>query len=98
MSYTMMNGNVVLLSYKTMMDASNKKIINDVDKVREIKKAIVQLLVAKKNSMEIEERMKFLSIDEKLYLWINNTSIGDITNTVYDALRILKSYNKFITI
>jgi len=98
MSYTMMNGNVVLLSYKTMMDASNKRIINDVDKVREIKKAIVQLLVAKKNSMEIEERMKFLAIDEKLYLWINNTNIGDITNTVYDALRILKSYNKFITI
>jgi negative regulator of replication initiation len=93
----MMNGNVVLLSYKNKMKTSNKTTINNVDKVREVKKAMVQLLVSKKSSMEIDEKMKFLEIDEKLYSWINGQSC-DITNTVMDAIKILKSYNKHITV
>lgn len=92
-----MNGNVVLLSYKTKMDNLNKKTVKDVDKVREIKKMMVQLLVSNVNAMDIEERQKFLSIDEKLYMWIH-TQNGDITDTVMDALKILKSYNKFVAV
>jgi negative regulator of replication initiation len=93
----MMNGNVVLLSYKNKMETSNKTTINNVDKVREVKKALVQLLMSKKNAMEIEERMKFLEIDEKLYSWIDGQN-GDITKIVMDAVKILKSYNKQITL
>ena len=92
-----MNGNVVLLSYKNKMETSNKTTINNVDKVREVKKALVQLLMSKKNAMEIEERMKFLEIDEKLYSWIDGQN-GDITKIVMDAVKILKSYNKQITL
>ena len=91
----MMNGNVVLLSYKTKMETSVKKTIDDVDKVRDVKKAMVQLLMAKKSFMEPDERMTFLDIDAKLYSWLNSQT-GDITNTVLDAVRILKSYNKSI--
>lgn len=98
MSYTMMNGNVVLLSYKNKMEAVHKtKIVNDVNKVREVKKAMVQLLVLKKSYMDIDEKMKFLSIDEKLQSWIDNQN-GDITGVVIDALNTLKSYNRPITL
>lgn len=93
-----MNGNVVLLSYKNKMETLNKMIINDVDKVREVKKAMVQLLMSKKNSMDIDEKMKFLEIDEKLYSWINGQLNSDITSTVMDAAKILRSYNKHITV
>lgn len=92
-----MNGNVVLLSYKNKIEASNKITINNVDKVREVKKALVQLLMSKKSSMEIDEKMKFLEIDEKLYSWINGQN-SDITGTVIDAIKILRSYNKHITV
>lgn len=97
MSYTVMNGNVVLFSYKSKIEASNKLLINNVDKVREVKKAMVQLLMLKKGSMDIDERMKFLEIDEKLYSWINGQH-SDITSTVMNAVKILKSYNKHITV
>lgn len=93
-----MNGNVVLLSYKNKMEMSNKTTINNVDKVREVKKAMVQLLMSKKSSMEIDEKMKFLEIDEKLYSWINGQLNSDITSTVMDAIKILRSYNKHITV
>jgi negative regulator of replication initiation len=92
----MMNGNVVLLSFKNKMD-SIKKTIDDVEKVREVKKAMLKLLMSKKSYMEEDERMKFLHIDEKLYSWID-TQNYDITDTVQDALKILKSYNKSITL
>lgn len=92
-----MNGNVVLLSYKIKMDASIKKTIDDVDKVREVKKEMLKLLMTKKNYMEEDERMEFLHIDEKLYSWIEKQNY-DITHTVEDALKILKSYNKFLTL
>jgi hypothetical protein len=65
--------------------------------VREVKKALVQLLMSKKTYMDIDEKMRFLEIDEKLYSWINGQSC-DITNTVMDAIKILKSYNKHITL
>ena len=83
-----MNGNVVLLSYKNKMETSNKTTINNMDKVREVKKAMVQLLMSKKGSMDI---------DEKLYSWINGQN-GDITSTVMYAIKILRSYNKHITV
>lgn len=92
-----MNGNVVLLSYKNKMETSNKTTINNMDKVREVKKAMVQLLMSKKGSMDIDEKMKFLEIDEKLYSWINGQN-GDITSTVMYAIKILRSYNKHITV
>lgn len=91
-----MNGNVVLLSYKNKMTTLNMPTINNVDKVREVKKAMVQLLMSKKGSMDIDERMKFLEIDEKLCSWINGQN-SDITSTVMNAVKILKSYNKHIT-
>jgi hypothetical protein len=93
----MMNGNVVLLSYKKKMETSNKMIINDVDKVREVKKAMVKLLVSKNTAMDVDERMKFLDIDEKLCSWIRGQN-SDITNIVMDAVKILKSYNQHITV
>jgi hypothetical protein len=93
----MMNGNVVLLSYKNKIETSNKMTINNVDKVREVKKALVQLLVSKNTAMDVDERMKFLEIDEKLCSWIRGQN-GDITNIVMDAVKILKSYNKQITL
>lgn len=46
--------------------------------------------------MEIDKKMKFLEIDEKLYSWINGQSNSDITSTVMDVVKILKSYNKYI--
>lgn len=92
-----MNGNVVLLSYKKKMDASNKTTINNVDKVREVKKALVQLLVSKKSYMDSDEKMKFLDIDEKLCTWITGQN-GDITSVIMDAVKILRSYNKQITL
>ena len=92
-----MNGNVVLLSYKKKMETSNKMIINDVDKVREVKKAMVKLLVSKNTAMDVDERMKFLDIDEKLCSWIRGQN-SDITNIVMDAVKILKSYNQHITV
>ncbi len=92
-----MNGNVVLLTYKNKIETYSKKTINDVKKVREVKKVLVQLLMSKKDFMEEDERMKFLDIDEKLYSWIK-TQNYDITNTVQDALKILKSYNKSLTL
>lgn len=92
-----MNGSVVLLSYKHKVEAANKTTINDVDKVREVKKAMVQLLVLKKGYMDVDEKMRFLDIDEKLCSWIKEQN-GNITNTVMDAVKILKSYNKHITV
>lgn len=92
-----MNGNVVLLNYKNKMATLNMPTINNVDKVREVKKAMVQLLMSKKGFMDIDERMKFLEIDEKLCSWINGQN-SDITSTVMNAVKILKSYNKHITV
>lgn len=92
-----MNGNVVLMSYKIKMESSNKMIITDVSKVRDVKKALVQLLMSKKSLMEPNERMEFLDIDAKLYSWLNSQN-GDITNTILDAMKILRSYNRSIAI
>lgn len=97
MSYTMVNGHVMLSCYKDKMVSSNKMIINDVEKVREVKKALVQVLSSKFGMMELDEREKFFNIDAKLYSWMNNQN-SDITSVVMEGLNLLKSYNKSLPI
>jgi hypothetical protein len=87
----MSNDNVVLL------DESMKVKINDVDKVREVIDAIIDVLMSKKHSMKKDKIMKLLLIGEMLCSWIN-TQNCDITDTVHDTLNILKSYNKSLTL
>lgn len=87
----MMNDNIVLL------DESMKVKINNVDKVREVIDAIIDVLKSKKHSMKKDKIMKLLLIGEMLCSWIN-TQNYDITDTVHDTLNILKSYNKSLTL
>jgi hypothetical protein len=95
-NYTMLNGNVVTLSYKKKMTTMNAIVVIDIEKARELRKELVKLLMSKKHLMEVDEKMKFLEVDEKLYSWINKQT-GNITSIVIDAIRILKSYNKTFT-
>lgn len=95
-NYTMLNGNVVTLSYKKKMTTMNAIVNCDIEKVRELKKELVKLLISKKHLMEIDEKMKFLEVDQKLHSWIH-TLTGDITSIAIDALKMLKSYNKTFT-
>lgn len=69
-----------------------------VAKVRDVKKAMVQLLMAKKHMMDEDERMEFLKIDEQLYGWINasNASSSSIEEVIVKAIKKLKSYGKVV--
>lgn len=71
-------------------------------KMRELKKALVQLLMSKKHLLDEDEKMVFLKLDEHLYNWINNVSIRStdtmkIEDVVVTTIKMLKSYGKEVS-
>lgn len=75
---------------------------DNVLKMRELKKALVQLLMSKKHLLDEDEKMELLKLDEHLYNWINNISIRStdamkFEDVVVKAIKVLKSYGKEVS-
>lgn len=106
MAYTTMDGKIVPV-WSVPSKPSKPKVSysfneDTIVKMRELKKALVQLLMSKKHLMDEDERMEFLKLDEHLYNWINNISTRssdamDIEDVVVRAVKVLKSYGKHVS-
>lgn len=99
-AYTIYNGRVIPVSTKPKLEEYS---INDTDesiaKVSALKKAVYELMMAKRHLMDVEEKMEFLMIYDELYSWLNSKSNKTAIETVVlKAVKLLKSYGKTVCI
>jgi membrane-bound lytic murein transglycosylase len=95
-AYTIYNGRVIPVSTKPKFEEYNIKDTEEsIAKVSALKKAVYELMIAKRHLMDVEERMKFLKIYDELYSWLNDKrSKTAIETVVLKAVKVLKSYGK----
>lgn len=105
MAYTTMNGRIVpvwSVPSKPKIETLSISYTEDtIAKMRELKKVLVQLLMAKKHMMDEDEKMEFLKIDKQLYGWINKSNVSNANATIEEvivkAIKMLKSYGKVVS-
>ncbi len=96
----MYNGQVVPMSFVPPVVAFRMEYNDEtIAKVRELKKTMLQVLMAKKHMMDEDETMEFLKIDEMLCSWINNTNSNiNIEAVVLKTAKVLKTYGKTVVL